>query len=54
MGSMYDSIIKTPADSWEFGYYDEDKISLELIKKEYARWLGVNYHPEHNIWNHWH
>ncbi len=52
MGSMYDSIIKTPADSWEFGYYDEDKIPLELIKKEYSTWLGVNYHPEYNIWNH--
>ena len=52
IGSVYDSIMKNPAEDWEFGYYQEDKISLELIKKEYARWLGVNYHPEHNIWNH--
>jgi hypothetical protein len=44
--------MKNPAEAWEFGYYQEDKISLELIKKEYASWLGVNYHPEHNIWNH--
>ena len=52
IGSVYDSIMKNPAEDWEFGYYQEDKISLELIKKEYASWLGVNYHPEHNIWNH--
>ena len=52
IGSLYDSIMKNPAEDWEFGYYQEDKISLELIKKEYASWLGVNYHPEHNIWNH--
>jgi hypothetical protein len=49
---IYDNIMKNPAEAWEFGYYQEDKISLELIKKEYASWLGVNYHPEHNIWNH--
>jgi hypothetical protein len=52
IGSVYDTIMKTPIDDWEIGRYQEDKISLELIKKEYASWLGVNYHPEHDIWNH--
>ena len=52
MSSMYSDIIKTSTEDWVTGHYQEDKISLELIKKEYARWLGVNYHPEHNIWNH--
>ncbi len=52
MGSMYTMIMKLNDDDWFLEYYSEDKISLELIKKEYARWLGVNYHPEHNIWNH--
>jgi hypothetical protein len=48
---IYDNIMKNPAEDWEFGIYQEDKISLESVKKEYASWLGVNYHPEHNIWN---
>ena len=52
MSSMYSDIIKTSTEDWVTGHYQEDKISLELIKKEYASWLGVNYHPEHNIWNH--
>ena len=52
IGSVYSTIMKTPIDDWEIGRYQEDKISLELIKKEYASWLGVKYHPEHNIWNH--
>ena len=52
IGSVYNTIMKTPIDDWEIGHYQEDKISLELIKKEYASWLGVKHHPEHNIWNH--
>ena len=36
-------------DDWHFELYSEDKISLELIKKKYARWLGVNYYPEHDM-----
>ena len=48
---IYDNIMKNPVEDWEFGIYQEDKISLESVKKEYASWLGVNYHPEHNIWN---
>jgi len=50
--SVYNTIMKTPIDDWEIGHHQEDKISLELIKKEYAIWLGVKYHPEHDIWNH--
>jgi len=52
MGTMYDKIMRLTDDDWCLECFPEDKISLELIKKEYARWLGVNYHPEHNIWNH--
>ena len=52
MDSMYTMIMKLNDDDWFLEYYSEDKISLELIKKEYASWLGVNYHPEHDIWNH--
>jgi len=49
---IYEDIMELSDDDWVKGYYQEDKISLELIKKEYSTWLGVNYHPEHNIWNH--
>lgn len=52
MDTMYDKIMRLTDDDWCLECFPEDKISLELIKKEYARWLGVNYHPEHNIWNH--
>jgi len=52
MGSMYNSIMKNSEKDWEFGHYQEDKISLEVIKKEYASWLGVKYYPEHDIYNH--
>jgi len=49
---IYEDIMELSDDDWVKGYYQEDKISLELIKKEYSTWLGVNYYPEHNIWNH--
>jgi hypothetical protein len=55
---MYEDIMRISDDDddddwiWIKGYYQEDKVSLELIKKEYASWLGVKYHPEHSIWNH--
>jgi hypothetical protein len=49
IGSMYDMIMKLNDDDWYPDYCSEDKISLELIKKEYAGWLGVKYHPEFNI-----
>jgi hypothetical protein len=32
---------------------DEIKLSLTIIKKEYAGWLGVNYYPKHNVLNYW-
>jgi hypothetical protein len=53
MGWMYDSIMKLTDDDWH--YRDdrytcpEEKISLTLIKKEYASWLGVHsYDPVNN------
>jgi len=51
MSSMFKDIMETSTEDWVVGYYQEDKISLELIKREYARWLNVNYYPEHNIYN---
>lgn len=52
ISSMYKDIMGASVEDWSIGHYQEDKISLELIKKEYAGWLGVKHHPEHNIWNH--
>lgn len=48
---IYDNIMKNPAEDWEFGVYQEDEISLELIKKEYASWLGLSFYPELSIWD---
>ena len=49
---IYEDIMELSDNDWIIGRYQEDKISLELIKKEYANWLGVKYYPEHSIWNH--
>ena len=51
IGSIYDSIMKNPTQDWEFGVYQEDKISLGLIKKKYASWLGLSFCPEFSIWD---
>ena len=52
MGSIYNSVIKLADNDWHTGYYHEDEISVDLIRKEYTGWLGVKYHPEHDIHNH--
>lgn len=52
MGSLYSRVMKFDTTDWRNGSYSEDNISLDLIKKEYAGWLGVKCHPAHNIWNH--
>jgi len=52
IGALYDRVMGLADDDWHFEHYSEDKISLELIKKEYARWLGVNCYPKHDIWSH--
>jgi len=49
--SIYKNIMKLSEDCWHVGYYPEDNIPLELIKKEYSTWLGINYYPEYSIWN---
>lgn len=51
IGSMHTMIMKLNDADWHHEYNPEDMISLELIKKEYASWLSVKYHPEHDIWN---
>jgi len=43
--------MKLPEDCWHVGYYPKDNISLEVIKKEYSTWLGINYYSEYSIWN---
>jgi hypothetical protein len=53
MGWMYDRIMKLTDDDWHYRdnryTYPEEKISLTLIKKEYAGWLGVHsYDPVNN------
>jgi hypothetical protein len=61
MGSMYTMVMKLTEDDW-YKYQaktkmpimlDEIKLSLTIIKKEYAGWLGVNYYPKHNVFNYW-
>ena len=44
MGSMYNQIMKLTEDNWHKSQ-SETKLSLALIKKEYAKWLGVAYYP---------
>ena len=44
MGSMYNQIMKLTEDNWHKSQ-SETKLSLALIKKEYAKWLGVTYYP---------
>lgn len=52
MSGMYDMIMKLTDDDWQYDHcytYPEEKISLTLIKKEYAGWLGVHsYDPVNN------
>jgi hypothetical protein len=52
IGTMYTKIMELTNDDWHLEHYSEDKISLDLIRKEYTGWLGVKYYPEHNIHNH--
>jgi len=58
---MYTMVMKLTEDDW-YKYQpktkmpimlDEIKLSLTIIKKEYAGWLGVNYYPKHNVFNYW-
>lgn len=42
--------MKLTDDDWHYESSSEDTITLELVKKEYASWLSVSHHPEHNIW----
>ena len=51
IGSIYKNIMKLPENCWHVGYNPEDNIPLEVIKKEYSTWLGINYYPEYSIWN---
>jgi len=61
MGSMYEMVMRLTEDDW-YKYQpktkmpitlDKAKLSLTIIKKEYAGWLGVNYYPKHNVLNYW-
>ena len=45
MGSMYTMVMKLTEDDWCYESCSEDAILLELVKKEYAKWLGVAYYP---------
>ena len=61
MGSMYKMVMGLTEDDWYKCQpktkmpimLDEIKLSLTIIKKEYAVWLGVNYYPKHNVFNYW-
>jgi len=61
MGSMYKMVMGLTEDDWYKCQpktkmpimLDEIKLSLTIIKKEYAGWLGVNYYPKHNVFNYW-
>ena len=52
MDSMHTMIMKLTEDDWCYESCSEDAILLELVKKEYATWLGVNFHPKHEILRH--
>ena len=51
IGNLYNSIISLKEDDWHYGDC-ESTISLDLIKNEYASWLGVRRHPKSDISNH--